>query len=178
MNNSSSSHITRQIFPALWNSLRYTWAKCWNQQFRNTKKTSNIMFQIFFLLFCRVQSTSISEADVCCVRLKERNWEGVFNFKSWNFFFLVLWYQNMMGIVVLTDLYKVLLIKSIISNHVNPLYSWSTYINTDKNNPENKEEDTDNPLIKWKTGQIKQSHSPQTESFCQSFDITQCLQPT
>lgn len=84
----------------------------------------------------------------------------------------------MMGIVMLTDLYKVLLIKSIISNHVNPLYPWSTYINTDKNNPENKEEDTDNPLIKWKTGQIKQSHSPQTESFCQSFDITQCLHPT
>lgn len=115
---------------------------------------------------------------VLCAFKREKLGGGVYNFKSWNFFFLVLWYQNMMGIVVLTDLYKVLLIKSIISNHVNPLYSWSTYINTDKNNPENKEEDTDNPLIKWKTGQIKQSHSPQTESFCQSFDITQCLQPT
>lgn len=39
------------------------------------------MFHIFFLLFCRVQSTSISEADVCGVRLKERNWEGGLQFQ-------------------------------------------------------------------------------------------------
>lgn len=62
-----------------------------------------------------------------------------------------------MGIVVLTDLYKVLLIKSIISNHVNPLYSWSTYINTDKNNPENKEEDT--ATIPWLNGRQVKSNN-------------------
>lgn len=83
----------------------------------------------FFFFFCRVQSTSNSEADVCYVRLKKRNWERGFTMSSIETSFSLCYeIKNMMGIVVQTDLHKVLLIKSIKSNHVNPIV-FLVYIN-------------------------------------------------